>query len=832
MNAYLRAIFMSVLVLCTLAAAGQGVQNKHIDISTFQGQPITYTIYAANNISLNNINQPDHGTVSIDVPDVGGTAHILTYTPDPDFLGSDAFEVLAVYNTSPPGFTNYFFSVDVIQTQVIARQDYATTSSATPVTLDVLANDESSTDSITVRTIPLANSGNVVIEADERNVTFTPEPGFQGLTYFTYVVCDEVGTCDLGTVNVLVNEDMAADTFRVYTQRNQPKFILAPPFYQWVDGPENGTYDTTGTIPVYTPDMGFVGLDYLIYDDEGYTKVVEVVVLDAPAPNSFAFDDVVYVTPGETVTIDLFDNDGNDGNLDCFAFTQPEYGAVIDPGLSEGVVEYTAPADLSAGGGLVDQFTYSARLPGCLGAPESAEVTVFVSNFLPLFDKFEFVTPKMTPLVVGNGFPIDNYSFSVTDDPQLGSVILLQGDTTIYGVNISGNNAIIYFPNNDVASGQDNFEIEYCISSGGNGCSVTQTIKVDVEILDVGNGLDPSCFGDCVWPGDANNDGLVHVSDLLAIGYVMGEMGTPRDDNDLSVWYGQFGQDWDNAPSFKYVDTDGDSVITAQDTFAIRAFYGNTHALVPNLPLYSNVQVELNEITQGPYQPGDLVQAELVLGSESNPILDMYGFTFPFSYNPMIFQPESIQVNYPGSWFTYNSPILNMTFNDLEGLLEAGVTRTNGISADGEGPVATLSFIVDEDIAGFRPGEPIRLGGGTGSGMNSAGQFFGFSVPELDIQIVSGEVTSTEEPLQKPLSSDLLRVYPNPSRDRLELHFNGGYEFRELRIFDASGRQLHFADGLAGRHQQINVSNYMPGLYVVQVLTDAGLVRKKFEVVR
>lgn len=832
MNAYLQTILLPVLLLYVLPLAGQGVQNEHIDIGTFQGQSVDYTIYAANAIDLNNINQPDHGTVTIQGPNAGGTAHVLTYTPDPDFLGTDAFEVLAVYTTSPPGFTNYFFTVEVVQTEVIARQDFATTTTGMPVTLDVLANDESSSDSISVRAIPLANSGSVVIEPDETQVTFTPDAGFQGLTYFTYVVCDEVGTCDLGTVNVMVNEGISADTFQVFTQRNQPAFILVPPSYTWVSGPQNGTYDTTGTIPLYTPDNGFVGNDYLDYDLQGSPKVVEVVVLDAPDPNSFAFDDVVYVTPGETITIDLFANDGNDGNLDCFDYTQPTSGSVTDPGLGEGIVEYTAPASVSGFGGLVDQFNYSARLPGCLGAPESAGVTVFVSNFMPLFDKFSFVTPKMTPLVIGNGFPIDNYTFSITDNPDLGTVVLLQGDTTIYGVQVSGDNALLYFPNDDVASGLDNFEVEYCVVSGGSGCDVTQTIKVDVEILDIGNGVDPSCFGDCIWPGDANNDGLVHVSDLLTIGYAMGEIGRPRDDNDLSVWYGQYGEDWDVAPGFKYVDTDGDSVITALDTFAIRQFYGNTHAIVPNLPLYSDIQVELNEVTQGPYQPGDLVQAELVLGDAASPIIDLYGFAFPFNYSPLIFRPESIQVNYPGSWFTYNSPILDMTFNDLEGLLEAGVTRTNGISADGQGPVATLSFIVDDDIDGIRPGGPIQLGGGTGSGMNSLGQFFGFTIPELDIQVVSGELTSTEEPAFKPLDDDLLRVYPNPSRDRLELHFNGGYEFRELRIFDASGRQLHFADGLAGRHQQINVSNYMPGLYIVQAMTDTGLVRKKFEVVR
>ena len=101
----------------------------------------------------------------------------------------------------------------------------------------------------------------------------------------------------------------------------------------------------------------------------------------------------------------------------------------------------------------------------------------------------------------------------------------------------------------------------------------------------------------------------------------------------------------------------------------------------------------------------------MVMGSNEDPAVDVYGFTFPFSYNPNLFDGPSLEIEYANeSWLTYNSPSLSMSRNNFDeqegvGLIESGFTRTSGFSATGIGEIGKVRFIVRDDIDGFRPGE-------------------------------------------------------------------------------------------------------------------------------
>lgn len=50
-----------------------------------------------------------------------------------------------------------------------------------------------------------------------------------------------------------------------------------------------------------------------------------------------------------------------------------------------------------------------------------------------------------------------------------------------------------------------------------------KSVKIEMEILNVGSGNEPMCFDDCVWRGDTNFDGTVNLQDLLPIGLSMGK---------------------------------------------------------------------------------------------------------------------------------------------------------------------------------------------------------------------------------------------------------------------------------------------------------------------
>ncbi|MBK7474489.1 MAG: hypothetical protein IPI11_00140 [Haliscomenobacter sp.] len=177
-----------------------------------------------------------------------------------------------------------------------------------------------------------------------------------------------------------------------------------------------------------------------------------------------------------------------------------------------------------------------------------------------------------------------------------------------------------------------------------------------MDILEIGNG-EPMCFDDCIWAGDTNDDGIVDMQDLLPLGRFMGAIGRPREEANLEVWYGQYGENWDNLypelqEELKHIDADGDSMITAQDTVAISRFYGRTHSLVPSQLTYSDYEIRLEGDVF--VEPGQEVVLDLYIGSENQPVTDLYGFTFALNFNPLFFEPESPQIEFfDNSWLTY-----------------------------------------------------------------------------------------------------------------------------------------------------------------------------------
>ncbi|MCB0584877.1 MAG: T9SS type A sorting domain-containing protein [Phaeodactylibacter sp.] len=810
-----------------------------------RGQVETPTIYEGQAYQYAFRSEPSSPSLSI--PPAHGDAYwesagqpyeyIFHYTPDDGFIGIDTMRLnyFKKFGNSifVPRTVTFFITVDTAR--VYARPDYTTTPVGQSVTLNVTENDSTTNGGLLLKYIPLVNNGTAAITGDS-SITFTPASGFEGVAYLNYVVCDDAGTCDNGTASFFVIGPSAGqpDTVTIFTRKNRPQTIYVPYDYILVGSPANGSYDESGDYPVYTPNNNYTGLDYINFDYNGVSKVVEIRVLDL-RDNQLAFDDRAYMTPNDgTQEINVLSNDFYGVNSSCFQLVgSAQYGTAewVSGQDAKGVVRYTPPYGFTG----VDWFTYSICEPGNPGNTETATAYVFVSNFEPSSSLFRMSTPKVTPLVVGYSVPIQQFSFSIEALPNLGTVSFLPGqvDTTIYGRQVTGYNLILYIPGANVNSGLDEFELRYCVVDNGS-CSYEKTVKVEIDILDIGAGTDPMCFDDCVWSGDTNFDGVVNMKDLLPIGLCMGEVGVPRSEVNLSQWYGQYGDDW-QAPfqpapiDLKHLDTDGDSIITALDTFAISNFYGRTHSLTSvDVPFFEQEIVLSGSIFA---QPGDYVELPMLMGNASDPAKNVYGFTFPFQYNPAIIVPGSVTIDFEtGSWLAYNSPILYMSKNDTSGVMEAGFTRTNGIAADGYGRIGKLGFVITDDVDGFRPGGEtlsFEVGGDGATVMNSAGMTYGINVKGTTIHIVPPQEQETG------LDPNQLKLYPNPTDlGFINVHMNGGLEFERVLMHDLTGRQVFDTGKVLARRMQLPVSGLNSGMYILNVYTREGVINKKFEVIR
>ena len=769
-----------------------------------------------------------NGIASHGLFDATSGIYEIFYKPNDGFVGKDTFQ----YMLSPTILGDFVdFYVTVNSSIVEANPDFSTTLLNTAVDIEVLGNDEGTSTNLVVSGIALSNAGTVMINESTGLLTFTPDTDYVGLAQFNYTVCDEFGSCDQSTVTVQVNANAnptGLDSVQIFTKKNQAQAVYIPADYDIINAPENGSYDWFTN--EYVPDQSFVGNDEIIAQKGGHQIVVSVDVLDFEEIK-YAVNDQIYTTPEVPIEFNVLDNDGS---TSCFELTsEPINGTLRSNFFPIGSYTYIPDPEFTG----VDEFTYRIKGPGCSGDFETATVRVHVSNYEPSSAKYFVITPKKTPIVIGYNIPVSNFGFEVKDQGELGQAFFLAGavDTVIFGQPVTGNNIVLYVPNEEVITGRDEFEIEYCLSSG-NGCSYAQAVKVEVIIIDKEDEIaGRSCIDDCVWPGDTNFDGIVNMEDLLPLGLAMGQTGPSREKADLSNFYGQYADNWDgdfrNAVNLKHLDTDGDSMVAAIDTIAISKFYGFTHDLVAvKLPTIQH-QIKLKgKITAN---PGDLIELEMVLGEDNQPVFDVYGFTFPFSYNPDFFVPESVNINFTrDSWLAYNSPVLQMQKNDFLGLSEAGFTRTNALAASGHGNIGKLSVVVAEDLIGFRPDQDyidVAIGGGVASLSNSAGHISGAAIGENTIRI---QLRTPEEIAELPLTNDLLKVYPNPTHQLLNIHLNGQKQFEQLVIHNMVGQVVKNIGNLQTNRAQINVGDLENGFYILNVYTAEGVVNQKFEVIK
>ncbi len=756
----------------------------------------------------------------------------LIYIPNANFTGSDTIKIL-YYALGQVGPTQAYVTlvIDVVETFVVAVNDYAATFPNVSITVDVLENDLGSGD-LRLADIPLANHGTAVVINNA--IDFTPYPGFAGITNLTYTVCDEVSDiCDVATITVFVQENLTyIDTTLVATLKNQVARALFSTSngIQELTSPQHGTLSLIDGGVSYTPDVDFVGLDTFTYayninsNTSLHTFIIDV--LWAPDPSNFVVTDYGYVAIGDSTELNVLDNDQNE-DLAILTFTQSdEGGQVINNG--NGLFKYIPPVGFEG----LDFFEYTAVIPGT-SAQETGICYFVVSNQKPSSEAYDLSTPKNTPLVINYDIPIANFDFAIINQGQFGEVIYYPGETTIqvYGQEVSGYNLLIYTPY-DSYVGTDAFDIEYCV---GTDC---KDVAIDIDIQEILNPqTDTLCITDCVWPGDANGDGSVNMTDILPLGYCVGEVGSDRI-NGSTNWYGQYSADWNGmigstGRNIKHADANGDGYISALDTAAISLSYGRTNHIAPESEP-TNTQIPLFFVPQTPNPaPGDKVIIDIVLGTENLPAIDVHGITFALNFNPDIVEPGTMTVEYKNNnWLSYESAMIGMMKEPVTGRVESGYTRATGVSNHGYGIIGQVSFIVVEEIIDgarlkdtlSRPFRPESM-----MSMNAAGQYIALDSKDFEIRVAHEIAEQFDDDNRN------LIAYPNPTTGYLNIHVNGNNELEQVIVHSITGQEVFRThDELSGKQTSITFDDkpVANGIYLITAICDKGVYTKKVELIR
>lgn len=186
----------------------------------------------------------------------------------------------------------------------------------------------------------------------------------------------------------------------------------------------------------------------------------------------------------------------------------------------------------------------------------------------------------------------------------------------------------------------------------------------------------------CVWPRDADNNGIVDNNDLLPIGLAYGTIGFSRHPNIRNIlWYAHEASDWADTLSsgvnYKHIDCNGNDTVNANDTAAIIQNYGLTHAKTDDQPPWRATDPALYvALSPDTLRAGDTARVLLTLGDANIPASNVYGLAFTLRYDALVVDTAQTKIVFGNSWFGSASDKISIAKDfPLNGELHCSLTR-------------------------------------------------------------------------------------------------------------------------------------------------------------
>ena len=721
---------------------------------------------------------------------------------------------VAVIITVSPAFI-------LAQSVVDAVDDIAHTTKNKPVVIDALRNDYG-VGSLRLDKVVLQNHGTARIENNK--IVFTPQNDFKGAALINYTACDANNNCACGLVIIDISEKPLPvyQEIKIFIVEDATTKFTMPIGYKLKEGPSNGSVTVTADSSkgewLFKPNPSYKGYNRCLFEtlDAGALKTFEVQFEILSKPPQYVVNDVKFTRIGQPISFNVLANDNAN------VISGISYGACIGGQITytDGLVTFTP--NLPQGGKAT--FTYTVNLPN--NKTETANVTIFVSNYLPSKDQFQ-LTCSGVPLVLHYPSPIGDFHFeTLQENTNAGGKIKFytQIDTIIATQRIKGKNILLYIPKtNAQPKSTDEFYVKYCI---GSTCS--NYITVDV-LVDEFLSNDPQCTTECVWPGDTNGDGSVNILDLYPVGYSMGQYGKARNDESTkNDWYPHSATNWNKTTfgvDMKHADTNGDGIISGEDVVAIKENYGKNATLTP-IKTGEESPIEIQLISSaGSLRPGDMVELIVSMGSSETPAYDTKGLSFSLGYNANLIKEQSISVDFSAfTWLSRYDAYLPLDKIVERGRLEAGLVRSKGKGANGHGEVGKVRAVVEDDVAGFRADDKTMLKFRLNNAlmMDATGNPIKLQTRDIEIPLVLGKKTDV-------LKVEDLIMYPNPASDMVNFYINGINKIDYVRIMDGAGREVVRMNGVDAKSASVSVGD-LRGFYIAEIMTEKGRIVKKLEI--
>jgi hypothetical protein len=384
--------------------------------------PLTYAI----------VDQPPAGQGAV----TQSMGNQFVYSPPADYNGSTSFTFTATdtsgntSNTARVGVT-----VNPVNDRPVANAQSVSVNEDDSVTFTLSGSDVEGTQ--LTFSVP-ARAGDGALVQNGAQVTYTPDPDFNGADSFTFTASDGDLTSAPATVDVTVNaindRPKATTGLTAVTDEDTPVGVAvsgsdvedgAGPFVVNVVSSGSGTTSVSGQVVTYTPALNANGGDtftYTVTDSGGSTSAPATVgvtinpVNDAPVAQAQS----VSVDEDDSRVIRVAGTDVEDGGPASFQLVGSVTNGVLQGTLPE--VTYIPRANYNG----PDSFAFTVTdAQGAVSAPATVSITVDPVNDDPVaFDRSFDFNEDIARVLIMNTEDIDNdpLTFIIVDQPQHGTI--------------------------------------------------------------------------------------------------------------------------------------------------------------------------------------------------------------------------------------------------------------------------------------------------------------------------------------------------------------------------------------------------------------------------
>ena len=343
--------------------------------------------------------------------------------------------------------------------------------------------------------------------------------------------------------------------------------------------------------------------------------------------------------------------------------------------------------------------------------------------------------------------------------------------------------------------------------------------------------------------GDANNDGIVNNLDILYIGYAFGNVGPAqvRSDSTDGPIVSEAVLLWDNdfpdeeSTNYLYSDSDGDGFIDEQDFLSVSTNYNRSNGTdnstdFPQGILGIDPQLGFNTpIINFPLTAGSELEIPIFLGDDFIPVESLNGIAFSVAFDSLAI--EEVRLDFSESWANPNEDLFSFQIpsNTNENQHDAAITRYSSNPISGSGQIGTLSIVIEGNLIEFF--ENTRDSAATILKLDKIlavdGEFGTIPIVGDSIQfmIYHPQTVSTSSSLWQ----QNVKVYPTPAQDILIIE--SPFAILQIQCYNAMGQLVDVSTMQRSESEiEIHCNHLVTGNYVIQMLTEKGIVTRKFVV--